>query len=119
MIIVDVKDCPIIESKHPLVDKTAGKLHKQVLIMPEDTGGQGVVMTKFTMGGKLSFHTHSGEQILFFTKGKGMVATRDKEYIVTTGTTVYIPAGEIHSHGAAPGCNCTHFTVFRGDSKAA
>ena len=51
MIITDVKDWPVIESKHPLVDKAMGKLLKQVLIMPEDTGGQGVVMNKFVKGG--------------------------------------------------------------------
>ncbi len=119
MIINNTGDCPEIESNHPLVDKTTGKLFKRVLIMPEDTGGQGVVMTRFTKGAKLDFHTHSGEQVLYYTRGKGMVATKEREYIVNPGTTVYIPAREVHSHGAAPGANCTHFTVFRGDSKAA
>lgn len=117
MIIVNARDCPDQESTDAIVDPSKGKVSRQFLISPKDTGGPGIVVVNFSKGARLNFHTHSGEQILYFTKGRGIVATRDKEYTVTPGTAVYIPPGEIHWHGATADSECTHFAVFRGDAK--
>ncbi|OGO20154.1 MAG: hypothetical protein A2Z15_07010 [Chloroflexi bacterium RBG_16_50_11] len=90
-----------------------------MLISHKDTGGPGIVEVNFSRGARLNFHTHSGEQILYITGGKGIVATRDKEHVVRPGAVVYIPAGEPHWHGAAADSPCAQIAVYRGDSKLA
>jgi quercetin dioxygenase-like cupin family protein len=49
------------------------------------------------------FHTHTIEQVLIVTEGKGVVATDNEEITVTPGDIIFIPAGEKHWHGAAQG----------------
>jgi len=45
-------------------------------------------------------HRHTHEQILFVTKGRGIVATVYDEHVVEPGDIAFIPAGEMHWHGA-------------------
>ena len=117
MIIANVKDVENVETRDEIVDLSKGKVSRQMLINHKDTGGPGIVKVHFNKGARLNFHTHTGEQILYITDGKGIVATRDKEYLVTPGTVVYIPAGEVHWHGATADSPCSQIAVYKGDSK--
>ncbi|OGO23924.1 MAG: hypothetical protein A2144_07650 [Chloroflexi bacterium RBG_16_50_9] len=117
MIIANVKDVEEIESRDEIVDLSKGKVSRRMLIHHKDTGGPGIVKVHFSKGARLNFHTHTGEQILYITDGKGIVATRGKEYIVTPGMVVYIPAGEVHWHGATADSPCSQIAVYNGDSK--
>jgi quercetin dioxygenase-like cupin family protein len=117
MIIADVKDTEEVESRDEIVDLSRGKVSRQMLISHKETGGPGIVMVHFSKGARLNFHIHSGDQILYITAGKGMVATRDKEYVVTPGMVVYIPAGEVHWHGATADSTCSQIAVYHGDSR--
>jgi quercetin dioxygenase-like cupin family protein len=63
------------------------------------------------------FHSHTIEQILIVTEGKGIVATDNEEITVLPGDIIFIPAGEKHWHGAAQGSTFSHLYVMSPDSK--
>jgi 4-carboxymuconolactone decarboxylase len=63
------------------------------------------------------FHSHTVEQILIVTEGKGIVATDNEEIAVLPGDIIFIPAGEKHWHGAAKGSTFSHLYVMSPDSK--
>ena len=71
----------------------------------------------FGRGVKNKFHTHTIEQILIVTEGKGIVATDKEEITVGPGDIIFIPAGEKHWHGAAKGSSFSHLYVMSPDSK--
>jgi 4-carboxymuconolactone decarboxylase len=62
------------------------------------------------------FHTHTIEQVLIVTEGKGIVATDKEEITVVPGDIIFIPAGEKHWHGAAKGSTFSHLYVMSPDS---
>jgi 4-carboxymuconolactone decarboxylase len=71
----------------------------------------------FGRGVKNKFHSHSIEQVLIVTEGKGIVATDKEEITVGPGDVIFIPAGEKHWHGAAKGATFSHVYVMSPDSK--
>src|SRR5438552_518155 len=66
----------------------------------------------FPDGVRNRFHTHTCDQVLIVTEGKGMVATEKKEIEITVGDVVLIPAGEKHRHGTKPGSAMTHIAIL-------
>jgi quercetin dioxygenase-like cupin family protein len=40
-----------------------------------------IVLVRFAAGARNKLHTHSTEQILVVTEGKGIIATKDQEHI--------------------------------------
>jgi len=88
-----------------------GKVTRQSLIGDSDTGMR-VAVINFSKGAVNVFHTHTFDQVLYVTKGKGIVATEDKEVTVTPGTVILIPAGERHWHGATPDSEFSHIAVM-------
>ena len=112
MKLIDLKD---IEAKTvdggPLF--FGGKVQTQFLLDEEhDTQKIVIVNVKFAPGARNKFHSHSGEQILYATEGKGIVATREKEYTLTPGMMAYIPPGEVHWHGATADSFFTHLSII-------
>jgi quercetin dioxygenase-like cupin family protein len=81
------------------------------LLTMTDTDGWAASLTTFGIGGRLNWHTHDSEQILYVTEGRGIVASKEKEYVVTPGCIVYIPAGENHWHGACEDSSMTHLNI--------
>jgi quercetin dioxygenase-like cupin family protein len=71
-----------------------------------------IVNVIFQPGARNKFHTHNRAQILYVTEGEGIVASREKEYRVTKGTAVYIPAGEAHWHGATKDTHFVHPSII-------
>lgn len=65
----------------------------------------------FKDGARNRLHTHTTDQILVITEGKGIVATRDEQHEVEPGDVAFIPAGEPHWHGARPGHDLTHWSL--------
>ena len=65
----------------------------------------------FGRGVRNKFHSHSGDQLLIVTEGKGIVATDTEEREVTVGDVILFPAGEKHWHGATPDSAFSHITV--------
>ncbi len=71
----------------------------------------------FGHGVRNKFHSHTIEQILIVTEGKGIVATDKEEIAVSSGDVIFIPAGEKHWHGAAKGATFSHLYVMSPESK--
>jgi quercetin dioxygenase-like cupin family protein len=94
-----------------------GKVERQYLV-EKGTAGLVVAMVKFDRGAGNRLHAHTGEQVLIVTEGKGVVATETEEQVVTPGTIVYIPANEMHSHGATKDSAFAHVSIQTpGDTK--
>ena len=94
-----------------------GKVERQNLV-EKGTAGLVVAMVKFAPGAGNRMHAHTGEQVLVVTEGKGVVATEKEEQTVTVGTIVYIPANEMHSHGATKDSAFAHLSIQTpGDTK--
>lgn len=71
----------------------------------------------FGRGVRNKFHSHTIEQILIVTEGKGIVATDKEEITVGPGDVIFVPAGEKHWHGAAKDATFSHIYVMSPDSK--
>jgi len=87
-----------------------GKVERQNLV-EKGTAGLVVAMVKFEPGAGNRMHAHTGEQVLVVTEGKGVVATEKEQQIVTAGTVVYIPANEMHWHGATGDSAFAHLSI--------
>ena len=101
-VFMDPKDDPIVH---------AAPVSGRRVLSTAEAGGWAAALTTFGIGARLNWHTHDSEQILYITEGRGIVATKEKEHVVTPGSIVYIPAGENHWHGAAPDSSMTHLNV--------
>lgn len=66
----------------------------------------------FGRGVRNKFHSHSIEQVLIVTEGRGIVATDKEEMTVGPGDVIFIPAGEKHWHGAAKDATFSHLYVM-------
>ena len=71
-----------------------------------------VMMVNFAPSARNKLHTHVTEQILIVTEGKGIVATKNEEHIVTPGMIVYIPPYEEHWHGAINDSTFAHLSIL-------
>ena len=117
MIVVNSSDISAVPTDDEIVGK--GPVQRKELISAKDTGGFSVLLVTFGPGAKLNFHTHTYEQILYVTEGKGIVATKQEEKIVTPGTTIYIEPGEIHWHGATQDSSFSHIAIQKPGIKLA
>jgi quercetin dioxygenase-like cupin family protein len=90
-----------------------GKVTTQA-VFEEDYNAQKiqVMMVNFAPGARNKPHTHTTPQILIVTEGKGLVATRDQEHIVTPGMIVFVPKGEEHWHGATKDSAFSHLSIL-------
>ena len=95
-----------------------GKVYRLPLITDQIAKEIRVTMITFNPGARNIFHSHTGEQVLYVTEGKGIVASESEEFIVTPGTAIYIPAGERHWHGATEDSPFSHLSIIRpGETK--
>jgi quercetin dioxygenase-like cupin family protein len=78
-----------------------------------------LLLVSFGKGARLNFHVHTYEQFLYVTEGKGIVATKTEEKIVTPGMTVYIAPGEVHWHGATKDSKFAHICLQKPGIKLA
>ena len=103
--------------KEPFGSKifTSEDVTKQA-ILPESTEYD-INVVNFARGVRLKFHSHSQEQILIVTAGKGIVATEDEQIEVVPGDVIFFPAGEKHWHGATPDSEFSHIFIYRRDTK--
>jgi quercetin dioxygenase-like cupin family protein len=57
----------------------------------------------FQRGGRTHWHTHSGEQVLYFLEGQGRAQQRGEQPVdAAPGDVARITAGAEHWHGAHP-----------------
>ncbi len=109
MIVVNSENIAAVPTQDEIVK--SDPVTRKALIDAKDTGGYGILLVTFEPGAGLNFHTHTYEQILYVTEGKGIVATRQEERVVTPGTVIFIPPGEVHWHGATGDSSFSHIDI--------
>ena len=82
-----------------------------------DAADLSITYVHFSKGVRNKSHTHSNDQVLIVTKGKGIVATKGKEERVSEGDIIWVQAGETHWHGADKDGDFTHISVTRSQTK--
>jgi quercetin dioxygenase-like cupin family protein len=117
MIVVNSDNVASVATKDEIVK--SGPVNRKALIDAKDAGGFGILLVTFGPGARLNFHTHTYEQILYVTEGRGIVATREEEKVVTPGTVVYIAPGEVHWHGATGDSSFSHIAIQKPGIKLA
>ena len=99
---MDNSDRPIFEG---------GKVVMNPLIDESDSESYRFNVVNFSPGARTKFHTHTCDQILYVTKGTGLVGTRNEEVEIIEGDTALIPAGEEHRHGATDESEFSHISL--------
>ena len=107
MKVVKISDVEPLESTSKIF---RGKVSIQPLIGKGEDELRAAVVN-FSRGAVNIFHTHTSDQVLYVTAGKGIVATEKEEITVTPGTIIFIPAGEKHWHGATKDTAFSHIYV--------
>ena len=109
MKVIKMDDVQVAEATSKLFK--GGKVMEQRYINESIAEGIRVMLVQFSPGAKNKLHSHSFEQVLWVTDGQGIVATEKEEHIVTPGMIVYIPAGELHWHGATEDSSFSHISI--------
>lgn len=104
----DATDAPIF---------VGGKVTRRPLVSDGLSDYYNFNVVEFAPGARNKFHTHSSDQILFVTKGRGIVSTETEDAAVSEGDTILIAAGEKHRHGAGPDSAFAHISLTTPDSK--
>jgi 4-carboxymuconolactone decarboxylase len=94
-----------------------GKVTRQPLVSPGMSKYLNMATVNFAKGARNKFHTHTSDQVLIVTAGKGIVATEQEERIIGLGDIVFIPAGEKHWHGATKDSDFSHIYVVSSGSE--
>jgi quercetin dioxygenase-like cupin family protein len=76
-----------------------------------------VNIVHFGKGVRNKFHSHSDEQILIVTSGKGIIATETDQKEILEGDVVLIPANEKHWHGSTKDSEFSHIYISKPDSE--
>ena len=106
-----------VEKKPRVAPLFTGPVEMQTFVGPEESELFMISQVNFPLGVRNKFHSHTIEQVLIVTEGKGIVATDTEEIVVTPGDVIFIPAGEKHWHGAAPDSAFSHLYVMSPKSQ--
>ena len=109
MQVVKISDIKAEESTNEIFK--GGKVSIQQIV-GESEDELRVIIVNFNPGAVNVFHSHTFDQVLYVTEGKGIVATEDEEVTVTPGTIIFFPAGEKHWHGATKDTVFSHIAVM-------
>ena len=115
MKIVHLPSVPKQAATSPLF--VGGAVSRQDILSPDMGKFVSVAVVHFSKGARNKFHSHSSDQILIVTEGKGIVATEKEERVVSVGDVAWIPAGEKHWHGATKDSAFSHIYVTAAGSK--
>ncbi len=113
MKVIHLKDVPKIENKTSLFTAPV----EQQSPLEHEHSEFNVSWVHFPDGVRNKFHTHTSDQVLIVTEGKGAIATENEEVDIEKGDVIHIPKGEKHWHGAKEGSPMTHITVLASDQK--
>ncbi len=108
MKIVRIGEVPKVSTVGPI---DVGPVTRQDLAL--DSQENNVRIVNFSKGARNKFHSHSNEQLLIVTAGRGIVATEKEERVVSEGDVILFPAGEKHWHGATFDSEFSHIYVMR------
>ena len=94
-----------------------GRVTVQPIIGRDLSKNFSLQQVNFGKGVRNKLHSHSTEQVLIVTEGRGIVATDEEEVGVRPGDIIFIAAGEKHWHGAAEGSTFSHIYVMSPDQE--
>jgi len=114
MKIINLKTVP---KQHLGLPIFLGKVTRQSPVTDDAGSDVTIDYVHFEKGSRNKFHIHSNDQVLIVTQGKGIVATKQNAAHVKKGDVVWVPAGEVHWHGAEPDASFTHVSVTRARTK--
>ena len=113
MRIVRIEEVAPADLTGPLFTGTAAR---QDLVTP-DHSELNIGIVHFPRGVRNRLHTHTGDQVLIVTAGRGIVATETESHEVSVGDVIHIPAGERHWHGATDESDFAHLVITRSGSR--
>ena len=93
-----------------------GSVSRQTLLTPEMSNNFNLAVVNFSEGARNKMHTHSSDQLLFVTAGKGITATGTRQEVIGLGDVVHIPAEERHWHGATPDSSFSQIALTAKES---
>ena len=88
-----------------------GEVSRQPILTPEMSQHFNLGIVNFPAGVRNKMHTHSSDQVLFVTAGKGIIATETERQIIIPGDVVHIPSEEKHWHGATAHAHFSHIAL--------
>ena len=103
----DVTDAPYF---------VGGKVTRRPLVGGDLSSYYNFNIVEFVPGARVKLHTHTSDQVLFVTKGTGVVAAEGEEAVISEGDTAFIPAGQKHWHGGMAGAAFAHISLTTPDS---
>jgi quercetin dioxygenase-like cupin family protein len=107
--VLKVDKIPTEPANSPLF--TGGPVTRQPLLTSETSNNFNLSVVNFAAGARNKLHTHSSDQVLFVTAGKGIIATETRQEIINVGDIAHIPAEEKHWHGATPDSPFSHIAL--------
>lgn len=93
-----------------------GPITRQPIVTGKESSQFAVHQVNFARGVRNKFHTHTNDQVLIVTSGKGICATADAEVTVFPGDVILFPAGEKHWHGATADSAFSHIYITGADT---
>ena len=96
---------------------TGGAVTYQRLVTRDMGKDFNMLAVNFSKGARNKFHSHTSDQILIVTAGRGIVATEEEQQVVEVGDIIHIPAGEKHWHGATKDSDFSHIALELAESK--
>ena len=94
-----------------------GKVTRQTLIGANVGKNFNAAIVHFAAGARSKLNTHTSDQILIVTSGKGIIGAGDQEFHVGTGDLVFIPAAETHWHGETKESSFSHISIQTKESQ--
>ncbi len=88
-----------------------GNVRMQELVGASDSQEVTLTAVFFADGARTLPHVHDTDQVLAVVDGTCFVAQRDQRRTLQPGEYAFIPAGEWHWHGAAPGNSACHISI--------
>ncbi len=110
MKIVKMQQVPI-KSRDTNDNLFIGDVTLQSIVTPADNGKLYMAQVNFSKKARNKLHSHTEDQILIVTSGKGIVSTGKEETVVTAGDVIFIPANEQHWHGATRDSEFSHHSI--------
>jgi quercetin dioxygenase-like cupin family protein len=93
-------------------DLFIGPVERQNLVGEDESKQVRVGVVTFKDGAVNRYHSHTFDQVLVVVEGEGIVQVEGQEpQRIVVGDVIFVPAGERHWHGAAPGKTMSHLTV--------
>lgn len=88
---------------------TGGPVRVQPIVSPDE--GIDIIVVRFGPGARTYLHAHHVPQVLHCMEGRGILATEQVRNEVGPGDVVYVPANEMHWHGATPDSDFAHLSI--------